>query len=127
LKNDLRLYLEYPYSGDFRFVAGTTLFAAGLIIARHSDHILFNLRKPGEKGYSIPYGGLFHLVSTPNYLREILQWIGWAIATWSWGGLAFAIFTAANLAPRAYRIHQWYISQFPGYPKERRIIIPFVW
>jgi protein-S-isoprenylcysteine O-methyltransferase Ste14 len=111
---------------DSRFIVGCGLFFAGLIINRHSDRILLGLRKSGEENYSIPYGGLFRFVSMPNYLGEIIQWVGWALATWSLGGLSFALFTAANLVPRAYKIHQWYQSHFPDYPKDRRAIVPFV-
>ena len=35
---------------------GITLFFLGLAINIHSDHILRNLRKPGETGYKIPRG-----------------------------------------------------------------------
>ena len=31
--------------------------------------------------------------SCPNYLGEILEWLGWAVATWSSCGLAFMLFT----------------------------------
>lgn len=37
-------------------VAGILLFASGMCINIHSDSILRNLRKPGEKGYKIPKG-----------------------------------------------------------------------
>ena len=32
------------------------MFLSGMAINIHSDHILRNLRKPGEKGYKIPKG-----------------------------------------------------------------------
>ena len=51
--------------------------------------ILRNLRAPGETGYKIPVGGLFRWVSSPNYFGELLEWTGWAIATWSIPGVAF--------------------------------------
>ena len=65
-------------------------------------------------------------MSCPNYLGEIVEWCGWALATWSPAGLAFAVYTAANLAPRAVSNHHWYLSHFPDYPRERRALIPFV-
>jgi hypothetical protein len=63
-------------------------------------------------------------VSAPNYLGEIVEWSGWALATWSLAGLAFALYTTANLAPRALANHRWYRQQFPGYPPERRALLP---
>ncbi len=116
----------YPNSWllDPRFLIGVALFAGGLYVNRQSDNILHNLRSPGETGYKIPYGGLFSCISSPNYLGEIVQWTGWAIATWSIPGLAFAFWTAANLVPRAYAYHRWYRQNFDNYPPERTALIP---
>ena len=41
-------------------------------------------------------------------------------------GLAFAVFTAANLGPRARSNHSWYQENFPDYPEGRRALIPGV-
>jgi protein-S-isoprenylcysteine O-methyltransferase Ste14 len=82
------------------------------------------LRGPGESGYKIPRGGLFRWLSCPNYFGEILEWSGWAIATWSVPGLAFALWGAANLVPRARATHRFYRETFPDYPKERRALVP---
>lgn len=112
--------------GDPRFVIGVAVFATGFFINRQSDAILRNLRRPGETGYKIPTGGLYGLVSCPNYLGEVLIWTGWAIATWSLAGLSFAVFTAANLVPRALSNHRWYRETFEDYPRERKAVVPFV-
>jgi 3-oxo-5-alpha-steroid 4-dehydrogenase 1 len=112
---------------DARFLAGVSLFVAGFVINRWSDLSLRSLRQPGETNYRIPYGGLFNWVSCPNYLGEIIEWSGWALATWSLPGLAFAIWTFANLAPRARSHHAWYHRNFPDYPQERKALIPWVW
>ena len=88
--------------------------------------MLRNLRKAGETGYAIPYGGLFKWVTCPNYLGELLEWIGFAIAAWTFPAFAFAVFTFANLFPRASAHHRWYREKFPDYPKDRTAIIPFV-
>jgi protein-S-isoprenylcysteine O-methyltransferase Ste14 len=111
---------------DPRFVAGALMFAAGMAINIQSDGILFSLRKPGESGYRIPHGGAYRFVSSPNYLGELIEWGGWAVATWSLAGLAFFLFTFANLVPRALAHHRWYRTTFPEYPKERRAVIPFL-
>ncbi len=106
------------------FWVGTGIFAAGFVMHAHSDHIIRRLRKPGESGYRVPEGGMFRWVGSPHYLGEIIQWSGWAILTWSLAGLAFALFTFCNLAPRAIANHAWYRDRFPDYPGERRILIP---
>lgn len=119
----------YPQSWlhDPRFLAGVILFIVGFIVNRWADLALRALRKPGETGYRIPYGGLFRWVSCPNYLGEIVEWSGWALATWSLPGLAFTIWTFANLAPRARSHHAWYYANFPEYPKDRVALVPRIW
>ena len=111
---------------DPRFIAGAALFIAGFVINRQADRILHNLSKAGA-GYQIPRGGLYRWVSCPNYLGEIVIWAGWALATWSLPGLAFAVWTAANLIPRARSHHAWYRQNFPDYPPRRRALIPGIW
>jgi 3-oxo-5-alpha-steroid 4-dehydrogenase 1 len=109
------------------FLLGAALFTGGLIVNRKSDLTLHELRRANESGYEIPQGGLYRWVSSPNYLGEIVEWTGWAIGTWSLAGLSFALWTAANLAPRARSNHLWYQQQFPDYPDERKALIPGVW
>lgn len=112
---------------DPRFITGLALFIIGYVSNQWADQILLRLRTSGETGYKIPYGGLFEWVSCPNYLGEIIEWSGWAIATWSLPGLSFAVWTIANLAPRARAHHAWYRASFPDYPKERKALIPGIW
>jgi protein-S-isoprenylcysteine O-methyltransferase Ste14 len=109
------------------FLVGLGLFVTGYAINRQADHTLRTLREPGETGYKIPHGGLYEWISCPNYLGEIIEWIGWAVATWSLAGLAFAVWTTANLLPRARAHHAWYQEQFPDYPDERKVLLPGLW
>jgi 3-oxo-5-alpha-steroid 4-dehydrogenase 1 len=112
---------------DPRFLVGVVVMAIGFSINLHADATLRALRAPGETDYKIPTGGLFRYVSSPNYLGEIIEWTGWAVLTWSVAGASFAVWTAANLAPRAWTHHRWYRARFAAYPPERRALIPFVW
>ncbi len=107
---------------DIRFIAGAGIFVAGMAINLHSDTVLLHLRKPGETGYKIPTGGLYRFVSCPNYLGELLEWVGFALAAWSPAGAAFALYTAANLVPRALQNHRWYQETFSEYPRRKAII-----
>jgi hypothetical protein len=111
---------------DVRLVVGVAMFAVGMGINLASDTRLLALRRDGQGGYRIPRGGLFRWVSCPNYGGELLEWVGWAVATWSLAGLSFAVFTACNLVPRAIAHHAWYRRTFHDYPPERRAIVPFV-
>jgi len=112
---------------DMRFVGGTTLFMCGYVINRQSDAVLNKLRSTDDTSYKIPYGSMYQWISCPNYFGEIVLWIGWAIATWSLPGLAFCLWTIANLAPRAKAHHRWYRDHFDDYPTNRRALIPWLW
>jgi 3-oxo-5-alpha-steroid 4-dehydrogenase 1 len=112
---------------DPRFILGVTLFIVGYIINRDADQALRGLRKPGESGYKICNSRFYKMVSSPNYLGEITIWTGWALATWSPAGFAFAFWTVANLLPRARANHAWYRSTFPDYPPERKALLPRIW
>jgi protein-S-isoprenylcysteine O-methyltransferase Ste14 len=111
---------------DYRFLIGCTLFVLAWVGNIHADTVLRNLRNSPNTRYKIPYGGLYRWVSCPNYLCEILEWIGWAIASWSPAGLAFAIYTIANLLPRSISHQRWYHKQFEKYPKTRKALIPYI-
>ena len=111
---------------DLRFLGGLGLFIVGFAINLHSDGVLRRLRQKSKRDYEIPYGGLFKYISCANYFGEIIEWLGWAVVTWSWPGLAFFLFTVANLLPRAHQHHKWYRKEFPDYPQRRKTIIPFV-
>ncbi|XP_052598892.1 3-oxo-5-alpha-steroid 4-dehydrogenase 1 isoform X2 [Peromyscus californicus insignis] len=108
------------------FLTGFALWLIGMVINVHSDHILRNLRKPGETGYKIPRGGLFEYVSAANYFGEIMEWCGFALASWSLQATVFALFTFSTLFTRARQHHQWYHEKFEDYPKSRKMLIPFV-
>ena len=108
------------------FLVGGILFFTGWAVTTASDEILLNLRNPGQTDYSIPYGGLFRWVSCPNFLGEIIQWTGWAIMCWNLAALSFAVWTVANLVPRALAHHRWYRQHFAGYPQNRKAVFPWV-
>ena len=116
----------YPtaWLADPRFIVGLVVFLAGAAINLTSDNKLIGLRAGGRQGYSIPRGGLFEAISCPNHFGEIIQWSGFALMCWNLPALSFAIWTAANLIPRALSHHAWYRSTFPDYPPRRRAVIP---
>lgn len=122
-------------AGDFppgfftsaRFVVGLGIFALGMGINLWSDEVLLGLRGRGEAGgYQIPRGGLFEYVSCPNYLGEMIEWLGFAVLGGSLAALSFAVWTIANLTPRARDHHRWYQQRFANYPRDRRALVPFL-
>ena len=68
-------------------------------------------------------------VSQANSFGEWLEWIGFAVFTWSAAGAVFALWTFANLAPRAAKIHRRY-EQVVDYDFRRlklKRMIPFIY
>lgn len=120
---------EYPIEWlyDPRFISGALLFIAGFIINVHSDNTLINLRAPGETDYKIPHGGFFRFVSCPNYFGEVVEWIGFAIMSWSLPGVIYAVWVCLALFSTGLSTHRWYHQQFgENYPRNRKAIVPYV-
>ena len=108
---------------------GGALFLAGMAVNLHSDHIIRHLRRPGDTRHYIPRGGMFRYVSSANYFGELTEWIGFAVASWSWAGAVFAWWTFANLAPRAASLYRRYEKEFGEEFTRlgRKKIIPFIY
>lgn len=111
------------------FILGTVIFFSGMGINLHSDHVIRNLRKPGDNRHYIPRKGLYRFVTGANYFGEFTEWVGYAILTWSVPGAVFALWTFANLAPRARSLHGRYSREFgEEYTSlNRHYIIPFLY
>ena len=122
---------RYPQSWltSLPFIAGTLLFFAGMYVNIQSDSSIRNLRKPGDTAHYLPKGGMFRYVTSANYFGEFMEWVGFAILTWSWAGAVFALWTFANLAPRAARIHTMYSQEFPDEmdPHKVKRMLPFIY
>ena len=122
------IYYLTEYSSDWIsndiFYLGLIVFFTGMYINIKSDYLVIALRKSKGPGYHLPTKFMHKYISSPNYFGEIIEWLGWTILTWSISGAVFALWTIANLFPRAFAHHQWYKEQFPEYPKNRKAIIP---
>ena len=117
--------------GTPAFIVGVGLYYSGLMFNLHSDHVVRTLRTKdevagGEKVYRIPKGGLFRYVTNAPYFTELWLWIGFAIFTGGPGGIFIFAISVANLLPRAFATHRWYVERFDDYPSERKILIPFL-
>lgn len=122
---------SWSWFTDPRFLVGVSLYYLGLGLNLHADHVLRTLRtrdevERGERVYRIPQGGLFRYVTNASYFTELLLWAGFALFTWSPGGVFIFVISAANLVPRAFATHRWYKDRFPEYPAERRVLVPFL-
>ncbi|MEQ2287369.1 hypothetical protein AMECASPLE_011640 [Ameca splendens] len=68
-------YAEYPadWVTQPRFIIGSALWLVGWLMNIHSDHILRNLRKPGETGYKIPRGKGF--LSARTHRSDVFSYL----------------------------------------------------
>ena len=116
-------YLESPTA-----LMGFVVFFIGMGINLHSDHVIRSLRKPGDSRHYLPQGGMYHFVTSGNYLGEIIEWTGYAILAGSPAAWVFVWWTAANLVPRAHAIHKKYRSEFGNAAVgKRKRVFPFIY
>lgn len=109
-------------------IAGLALFVTGMGINLHSDHVIRHLRPPGDTRHYLPQRGLYRLVTSANYLGELIEWTGFALAAATPVAWVFPLWTAANLVPRAHAIHKRYRAEFGDAAVGRRKrIIPFIY
>ena len=122
-------YYPSTWLTSLPFLAGTCVFFTGMYVNIQSDRIIRHLRKPGDTAHYLPRGGMFRYVTSANYFGEFLEWVGFAILTWSWAGAVFTLWTFANLAPRAARIYELYRHDFPDELDTHKVkrILPFIY
>uniref|UniRef100_A0A7S3LKP8 3-oxo-5-alpha-steroid 4-dehydrogenase C-terminal domain-containing protein n=1 Tax=Aplanochytrium stocchinoi TaxID=215587 RepID=A0A7S3LKP8_9STRA len=116
---------------SFRFLLGFLIYELGFLLTVHSENLLKNLRPKSvvtdaTNRYKIPHGGGFEYVTNPQYLGEIMAWFGFVIYTSSPTALPVLLITLANLVPRSFENHKWYLKKFKDYPKSRKVLIPFI-
>ena len=116
-----------------RFWAGIALWAAGFVGNVYHDEILLNIRRKAiAKGkskeldgdekkaqrphYAIPHGGMYSLISFPNYFCEWVEWFGFALAAAPLP--AFALLPSATALLAAVGSAQ--------FAQVGRLLIPFV-
>lgn len=110
-----------------QFISGVVIFFTGMGINIHSDRVIRSLRKPGDTNYYLPERGMFRYVTSAHYFGEIVEWIGFAILTWSWAGALFALWSCANLIPRSDAIYRNYHKMFGDRVLKRKRIFPFIY
>ncbi|KAI0389704.1 3-oxo-5-alpha-steroid 4-dehydrogenase-domain-containing protein [Xylariaceae sp. FL0594] len=104
---------------------GLALYVFGELCNAHVHWYLSSLRKPGETARKIPRGLGFGLVTCPNYMFEIVAWIGIILITRS---PTLVVFIAIG----SYFMYVWgwgkekaYRKEFGDkYKKKRSVMLP---
>ncbi|XP_071576829.1 polyprenal reductase-like [Temnothorax nylanderi] len=97
------------------------------------NFILANLRKNTygdvvSLGYKIPSDGLFKHIAGPLQLQETLIYLMLSVILWQASTYHYVtLWVILNQVESASLSHQWYRKTFKNYPKERKIIIPYIW
>jgi len=116
------------YLTHWNAICGIALFVVGLAVNWHSDHVIRHLRKPGDTRHYLPQGGMYRYVTSANYLGELMEWVGFALAAATPVAWVFPLWTAANLVPRAHAIHIKYRKEFGNEAVgKRKRILPFIY
>jgi len=113
-------------------ITGVGLFIISELLNLKAHIDLRNLRPAGTRIRQVPKGILFRFISCPNYLFEILSWVGFTMASQSVATATFTLVGAAQMTAWAIQKHKRYRREFDGqegrelYPRNRKILIPFV-
>lgn len=121
-------------------VVSVLLFVWASIHQHNCHKILAHLRRKEYKGklirskthstYAIPVGDWFEYVSSPHFLAEIVIYSSLLVccvfSNWKTPLWFVLIFTVCILALSARQVHQWYRDQFKDYPKNRKILVPWI-
>lgn len=114
-------------------IVGSAIFLWAFYVQFDSHLRMASLRKNSSGNvvtlkHKIPRGGMFEYVSCPHYMAEIALYcaltvvLGAPNTTWwlmmSWN------FT--NQVAVSFLSHNWYLENFPTYPRSRKALIPFV-
>lgn len=104
---------------------GLALFIFGELANFNVHWYLAHLRKPGETARKIPKGLGFNLVTCPNYMFEVIAWIGVIIVTRSPSLVLFISIGCSYMYSWGWGKEIAYRKQFGSqYQKKRFVMLP---
>jgi len=129
------LYTPPPHGGRWPwfFYLGLGIFVLAELANGVTHWMLRQLRPPGSKVRKIPRGFLFDYVTCPNYTCEIVAWLGFNVMSQTLLGWLFMLVGAIQMTLWARKKHRQYLSEFDGkdqkplYPRNRKILVPFIY
>ncbi|KAI1354426.1 3-oxo-5-alpha-steroid 4-dehydrogenase-domain-containing protein [Xylaria sp. FL0043] len=106
-------------------VLGLVLYVFGELCNANVHWYLSTLRKPGETARKIPNGLGFSLVTCPNYMFEIIAWIGIILVTRSPTLVVFITIGSYFMYTWGWGKEKAYRKQFGDkYKKKRFVMLP---
>lgn len=116
--------LETPLTKNLDII-GTILYLFGEVSNFHTHVTLSKLRSKGGTERGIPKGYGFGLVTCPNYLFELIAWIGVLFVTRSAATLLFFVVAYVQMLLWAKKKERAYRNEFPKeYRRKKYQIFP---
>ncbi|OAX77314.1 hypothetical protein ACJ72_08390 [Emergomyces africanus] len=105
---------------------GLALFIFGQLANLNAHIVLRNLRRPGTNERGIPSGFGFKWVTCPNYLFEIVAWVGiYLVSGFNWSVMLFIVVASAPMIVWAKTKERTYRQEFGDkYKKKRFAVLP---
>ena len=108
---------------------GLIIFVLGELGNLQTHLTLMRLRSTGGTERGIPQGFLFNLVTCPNYMTEIMSWLGvYLVSGLSWGVLIFLVVSAVQMGQWAKKKERRYRKEFGDkYKRKRSALLPGIY
>lgn len=108
---------------------GLLVFAFGQLANLNVHLILRGLRKEGSTARAIPSGFGFNLVTCPNYLFEVVAWLGvYLVSGLNWSILLFIVVGSGTMMKWASGKERRYRKEFGDkYKPKRYAMLPGIW
>lgn len=106
------------------YYGGLALFAFSELANLNTHLVLRNLRRPGTTERGIPTGFGFGAVTCPNYMFEVLAWLGvWMVSWLSWSVIVFTVVGGAQMVSWAGKKERRYRKEFGDLYKRKRFVL----
>ncbi|GAB1192817.1 hypothetical protein APSETT444_002014 [Aspergillus pseudonomiae] len=103
---------------------GLAFFAFGELGNLNTHFVLRDLRRPGTPERGVPHGFGFGAVTCPNYLFEIISWVGiYLVSGLSWSILIFIIIGSVQMGIWAKKKERRYREEFGDKYKAKRFVM----
>lgn len=108
--------------------AGLALFVFGELANLNAHYVLRDLRRPGTTERGIPSGFGFSLVTCPNYMFEILAWLGvFLVSQLNLSVLVFTLVGGLQMWSWGWKKEKRYRKDFGDkYKKKRTVLLAYI-
>ncbi|KAJ5884475.1 hypothetical protein N7504_012047 [Penicillium tannophilum] len=108
--------------------AGLAIFVFAELANLNAHYVLRNLRRPGTTERGIPSGFGFNLVTCPNYMFEIIAWLGvFLVSQLNLSVLIFTLVGGVQMWSWAWKKEKRYRKDFGDkYKKKKTVLLAYI-